>query len=482
MSLWGETPDVGIMFHCGDAYATVVSGAPRALLRLPAAALPACLPCDAAELQSSPPRKPRRSLRWPCWPAAPPRAAVLHPSPTRLLLLLLLFPPSPTPLSPLPHLLSIPCSQSTPPRSRWTSPLSWRPRARRSSCAGASRCRSAPSAWRCAKSERRVGGGEWGQRAGRLIVRRRTVVGLSLACFRWPWHSSPHRRCRPRPRISPDPVSSSVLLPPQDAHPQEDPHEPGRPAEGAVSGPAGARLQGASRAAAHALPPALRSPCPALPSATCRARARAPAQLLPGACLAPHTAHAAPPYFSCPAGLTLTRRMARRRRCARLSPPPHPPHLKTPPPACAPSRPEAAVAWAGPHLSHERQRGPACGRARRGGWDRVAPSSPVATACLVRQQRLRPFLPDAPSALLFRNFSSTRPHLGGLRQINSVGFHRRTSRCPPFEHALILPRIVPPRQQRPNTPCYLATPLMHATPSVSDFSNEICCYPTPHDL
>ncbi|KAL4451765.1 hypothetical protein ABPG75_007427 [Micractinium tetrahymenae] len=25
ISLWGETPDVGIMFHCGDAYATVVS-------------------------------------------------------------------------------------------------------------------------------------------------------------------------------------------------------------------------------------------------------------------------------------------------------------------------------------------------------------------------------------------------------------------------------------------------------------------------
>lgn len=26
ISLWGETPDVGVMFHCGDAYATVVSG------------------------------------------------------------------------------------------------------------------------------------------------------------------------------------------------------------------------------------------------------------------------------------------------------------------------------------------------------------------------------------------------------------------------------------------------------------------------
>lgn len=26
MSLWGETPDIGVMFHCGDAYATVVSG------------------------------------------------------------------------------------------------------------------------------------------------------------------------------------------------------------------------------------------------------------------------------------------------------------------------------------------------------------------------------------------------------------------------------------------------------------------------
>lgn len=29
ISLWGETPDVGGMFHCGDAYATVVSGARR---------------------------------------------------------------------------------------------------------------------------------------------------------------------------------------------------------------------------------------------------------------------------------------------------------------------------------------------------------------------------------------------------------------------------------------------------------------------
>lgn len=26
VSLWGETPDEGVMFHCGDAYATVVSG------------------------------------------------------------------------------------------------------------------------------------------------------------------------------------------------------------------------------------------------------------------------------------------------------------------------------------------------------------------------------------------------------------------------------------------------------------------------
>ncbi len=29
ISLWGETPDVGVMFHCGDAYATVVSGGHR---------------------------------------------------------------------------------------------------------------------------------------------------------------------------------------------------------------------------------------------------------------------------------------------------------------------------------------------------------------------------------------------------------------------------------------------------------------------
>ena len=27
ISVWGETPDVGVTFHCGDAYATVVSGA-----------------------------------------------------------------------------------------------------------------------------------------------------------------------------------------------------------------------------------------------------------------------------------------------------------------------------------------------------------------------------------------------------------------------------------------------------------------------
>lgn len=26
VSVWGETPDIGVMFHCGDAYATVVSG------------------------------------------------------------------------------------------------------------------------------------------------------------------------------------------------------------------------------------------------------------------------------------------------------------------------------------------------------------------------------------------------------------------------------------------------------------------------
>ena len=34
LSLWGETPDIGTMFHCGDAYATVVSGGCILLLLL----------------------------------------------------------------------------------------------------------------------------------------------------------------------------------------------------------------------------------------------------------------------------------------------------------------------------------------------------------------------------------------------------------------------------------------------------------------